>query len=317
MIYIGLLVFVAIIFGLALLVGAALIKLGSDRDERFNGWAIVVISTIVFLLFTVGLTIGSSFKQVGAGHVGLVYTFGDITGQREAGFNLIAPWQGFKVVSVQTQKIRPETVCRDKGTGIETPDCLEAFSQENQDVFVVATVNLHVSPDDVQALYIQYGADYIDKLLRPRLHQLFKEEVVKYPTEEVALNRQQIRVNVLRTLTAELAPFSIVVEDLLLDNVDFNQLFKDAIAQKQIASQEALKQQELVLASQFKADQAIEEARGQAEANTILAASLQVNGNFVLQFEAIKRLAPNIKIILIPNDGGIIPVLGADLLGAP
>ncbi len=306
MIYIGLVLFLAAVLGIGLLV----VLVGSTTNEErfvFSG----VLTLVVGVIF-VALTLGASIRTVDAGHVGLVYTFGDITGQREAGLQMIMPWQGFKVVTIQTQKIRPETTCNDG----KVEQCLEAFSKETQDVFIIPTINLSVSPDNVQQLFTEVGPDYINKLVRPRLHQIFKDETVLFDSVDIAPNREVIRERVRSRLIAELAPFSITVEDLLLDNVDFRQVFKDAIEAKQVAEQEAQKQIELIRASQAKADQAIEEARGQATANTILAESLEKNGNFVLQFEAIKKLAPNVRIIIVPNDGGIIPVLGESLLGA-
>ena len=63
----------------------------------------------------------------------------------------------------------------------------------------------------------------------------------------------------------------------------------------------------------IKADQDIAKAAGEAEANTLLAASLK-DGNFVLQFKAIEALAPNIKVLLLDANNGLIPILGESLL---
>lgn len=273
--------------------------------------AVTIVSYLVFVVFVATLTLGASIKQVPAGHVGLVYTFGDITGQRDAGLQIIAPWQGFKTTSIQTQKIRPETTCGN--AAIE--ECLEAFSEETQNVFIRPTINLSVSPTAVQELFTAVGPDYIDKLVRPRLHQIFKDETVKYVSVEIAPSREGIRKAVRTRLIEELAGFSITVEDLLIDNISFNPAFEDAIEAKQNASQEALKEAELVEAARQRALQKVEEATGEANANTILAQSLREQGNFILQFRAIEALADNVRIILLPEDSGLIPILGESLLG--
>ena len=310
MIYIGIVIFLAVVLAVGWIV-ISLLPGEVDGDKTPRG------AFYVLLLFVVGgmlaaITFGSSIKTVGAGHVGLVYTFGDITGQREAGLQFIFPWQGFKVTTIQTQKIRPETTCNDG----QVEQCLEAFSAETQDVFIIPTVNLSVSPDNIQQLFTEVGPDYIDKLVRPRLHQIFKDETVLFESVEIAPNREVIRARVRARLITELAPFSITVEDLLLDNVDFRQVFKDAIEDKQVAEQEAQKQIELIRAARAEADQVIERARGEAEANRVLAESLRENGNFILQFRAIEKLAPNVRIMLLDSNSGIIPILGESLFGS-
>ncbi len=115
-------------------------------------------------------------------------------------------------------------------------------------------------------------------------------------------------------LRTELTPFSIEINDLLIDNIEFNAEFKAAIEQKQIATQDALREQERVLQRQFEAEQLVETAKGEAEsirvraegqaaANRLLAESLTPA---VIQFEALQRLGDNIQIALIPAGQGII-----------
>jgi regulator of protease activity HflC (stomatin/prohibitin superfamily) len=274
-----------------------------------GGAAWFVLGFVVYFLFMVAFTAGSSIRTVPAGHVGLVYTFNDITGQRSAGINLILPWQGFKTVTVQTQKIVPEGTCSNG-----TENCLGAFSQETQDVFVVAAINLHVDPDDIQNLFRNVGPDYINKLVLIRLDQIFKDETVKFVSTDIAPNRETIRTAVRERLREELADFSIVVEDLLIIDLDFPQGFKDAIEAKQQAEQEAQRQEELIRSAEAQAAQAVAIAQGEADANTILAESLEKQGNFILQFRAIEALADNVTIMLLPTENGLIPVLGESLL---
>jgi regulator of protease activity HflC (stomatin/prohibitin superfamily) len=309
MIYIGLMLFLV-----ALLVvaggGGLLVGKMSRGETKEGAYGVAVIAIIGVPLIMVALTLGASIRQVKAGEVGMVYQFGDIVGQRDAGINLIAPWQGFKTTSIQTQKIRPETSC--DGGAIE--ECLEAFSEETQNVFIRPTINLSVSPDAVQELFRNVGPNYIDKLVRPRLHQIFKDETVKFTSVDIAPSREVIRAAVRDRLISELAGFSITVEDLLVDNISFSSTFEDAIEAKQVASQEAQRQAELVVAAKQQALQAIKKAEGEAGANEVLAASLRENGNFILQFRAIEALADDVKIIMLPTDSGIIPILGESFL---
>lgn len=268
--------------------------------ERFRGSIIMGAAAGLFVLWAGLHTAFASIKPIEAGHVGVVYQFGEIVGQKAEGLQFIAPWQELRTESVQVQ--------RHKFTDIN------AFSAETQDVFVIATVNYSVSASAVQKLYREVGRNWFDVLIEPRVLNFFKEETVKYETVDVGPNREAIRTAVQKRLSDELAPFSIQVNDLLIDNIDFRPEFKQAIEQKQIATQDALREQEKVKQKQFEAEQAVETAKGeanatrerangQADANKALAASLTPE---VIQFQAIQKLGDNIQIALIPSGQGVI-----------
>ncbi|MEO6043286.1 MAG: prohibitin family protein [Tepidiformaceae bacterium] len=268
--------------------------------ERLRATIIMVAVSVVFILWVGLTTLAASLKTVEAGNVMVVYQFGEIVGQKSEGLQFILPWQTTKTQSVQVQRFKFENV--------------SGFSQETQDVYITATINYSVSPGAVQNLYRTVGENWFDRLIEPRLVNFLKEETVKYPGVEIAPNREKIRQIVRDKLTAELAPFSITVTDLLLDNIDFSNDFKKSIEGKQIATQDALRAQEKVKQSQFEAQQQIETAKGDAEstkvraegqaaANKALAASLTPE---VIQFQAIQKLGDKIQIALIPSGQGVI-----------
>ncbi|GMV86693.1 MAG: hypothetical protein AMXMBFR80_25480 [Dehalococcoidia bacterium] len=268
--------------------------------ERFRGSLVMGAGVAIFVLWAGLHTALASIKPIEAGHVGVVYQFGEIVGQKPEGLQFIAPWQEIRTESIQVQRHRFENVT--------------AFSKETQDVFVVATVNYSVSASDVQDLYRTVGRNWFDRLIEPRVNNFFKEETVKYSTVDVGPNREAIRSAVRERLRSELAPYSIDINDLLIDNIEFNAEFKAAIEQKQIATQDALREQERVLQRQFEAEQLVETAKGEAEsirvraegqaaANRLLAESLTPE---VIQFEALQRLGDNVQIALIPSGQGVI-----------
>ena len=278
-----------------------------DRT-RLAGVALRVAAVVLGVLWIGLATLASSVHQVDAGHVGVVRTFGDITDQTGAGLVVTWPFQTLEEASVRVERY-------------DVTD-IEAFSKETQDVFARVTVNYQVSPRAIQTLYTDVGSEYIDTLLRPRLINFFKETTVTYNTVDIAPNREEIRRTVQERLTTDLEPFSIDIVDLLVENIDFRQEFKTSIEQKQVATQEALRQQQLIEASKAGAQQKIETARGdaesvriaaeaQAQANRLLAESLTPE---VIQFQALQKLSDNVQIALLPAGQGII-IDPATLLG--
>ena len=284
--------------GAVFLVGrAARSGANPGSPERFRGMIAMVAAGALFILW-VGLhTAFASVKPIEAGHVGVVYQFGDIVGQKKEGLQFIAPWQEIRKESVQVQRHRFDNIT--------------AFSAETQDVFVIATVNYSVSPSAVQKLYREVGRNWFDILIEPRVLNFFKEETVKYETVDVGPERETIRNAVQSRLASELAPYSIQVNALLIDNIDFSPEFKQAIEQKQFEAEQAVE------TAKGEANAIRERANGQADANKALAASLTPE---VIQFQALEKLSDNIQIALIPSGQGIIldpTTLLGGLTGAP
>ncbi|MEA2660288.1 MAG: prohibitin 2 [Candidatus Binatota bacterium] len=260
---------------------------------RIIKWSVIVI-VLLLLLVT------KPFVIVRAGEVGVIYSFGSIIGQVEEGFHLLAPWQFVTHTNIRVQRAVLER--------------LQSFSQETQDVFVRASLNYQVSPKAVQNLFRTVGPDYYHVLIEPRVAQNFKDETVKYRSVEIAPNRESIRQSVRTKLEKELSPYSIHIVDLLLDNVDFSPEFKRSIENKQIATQKALEEEQLVAAERFKAQQRVETEKGEGEAklaraekealaNQKLSASLTP---LLVQQSMIDKLAPKIQLMVVPQGQNFI-----------
>ena len=197
----------------------------------------------VFLLATVFF----SFAQVNTGHVGVVRTFGRISGQINPGISLIAPWQSYDSVNVQVQK--------------QTFNDLAAFSSETQSVKITTTVNYSVQPEDARSLIARVGTDWFDRLVPNNLNQAFKDEAVKFTAVDIAPNREVIRSAVLKALRDRLSPYSIRVNDLNIDNIEFSPQFEAAIEAKQEATQAALRAKAQVQQAQFEAQSRVARPR--------------------------------------------------------
>ena len=307
--YIGSMVGATLVCGLIFIIGYFLLKHSVDEkddDGKVVGSILLILASVGFVLW-VGLHTGfASFRQVEAGHIGVVYEFGAIKTQIPEGVNWIAPWRNVKTANIQVQRHLFEN--------------LESFSLETQDVFVKASLNIKVSPGTIQDLYRTVGPNWFKVLVEARVAQNFKDETVKYRSVDIAPNRETIRQSVRERLEKELSSYSIEVVDLLLDNIDFSSEFKASIEAKQIATQKALEEEQRVKVSQFQANQRIEQARGegsailavaekQAEANKKLSESLTPE---LIQYALIQKLGDNIEVILLPSDQPFI--LGEGIL---
>jgi regulator of protease activity HflC (stomatin/prohibitin superfamily) len=284
----------AIVGGISLLVWLFGDKAPEGSDEispkAWGGIATVTIGVIWLVM-----TLFMSATQISAGHVGVKYQFGKIVGTVPSGLHVVAPW--INVVSANTQ------------VQSHTFDNLTSFSKETQDVNVTATLNYSVNPSDVKNLYTTVGSDWFDKLVATRVNQFFKDETVKFTAVEIAPHRDQIRKDVRSVLRSALAPYSVNVEDLLIDNISFSPAFTNAIQDKQIATQQALAAQNRVATAKYKAQQIIEQAQGQAKANLLKRQTLTP---LLVEQNAIDKLNPNVSVIVVPSGANfILPGLAA------
>jgi regulator of protease activity HflC (stomatin/prohibitin superfamily) len=286
---------VLIVAAIAVANGLAMRRAGK-RDEGviWIGGALLGVLVVV-----AGWGAFRSFHSVDAGHVLVVRQFGEIVGQRGDGFQTIAPWQTAEEVSTQVES-RPFQM--DDRTQISTLEGAvrtgPAISEETQPVYAVVTLNYRVSDQAVQRLFTEVGSNFFDKVVAPRVFQVFKNETVKFKSVEVAPSREQIRQEVQLELDRQLEDFSIDVVDFLINDLEFPEAFTEAIERKQVATQDALAAQQKVAQSKAEAQQEIERARGQAQAQRLRANALTDRN---LKFEALQIFKANPpQIVFLP-----------------
>lgn len=280
-------IILTILLGIAFIVSVIVWRKSSplppgSTDEfpaKGAGLAFAIILAVVWGV----LTFAFAATQIGAGHIGVKYVFGKITGTVDPGFHFVQPWAD--VVSANTQ------------VQSHTFPALTSFSRETQNVNVIATLNYNVSPGDVKNLYTTVGPDWFNKLVETRVNQFFKDETVKFKAVNIAPNRDRIRRDVRARLKLALTPYSVNVVDLLIDNITFSQAFTTAIEDKQIATQQAQAAQNRVATARYQAEQLIATAKGQAKAQQLRRQTLTP---LLVEQNAIDKLNPNVQVIMVP-----------------
>jgi regulator of protease activity HflC (stomatin/prohibitin superfamily) len=272
-----------------------------------HGWALPLSTVVVLLLaFNILFAGWNSTYQVPAGHVGIIYRFGAIVGQTGEGLQFVPPWETVVPASTQEQSRYYKQ--------------LDSFSKETQNVYVAATVNFHVSPGKIQELYRTVGSNYAKILIDPRVYQDFKDATVQYSSVDIAPHRDDIRRSVRQRITDELKAHSIIVDDVLLQNIRFDRQFEASIENKQVQSQNALAAAEQVKVKHQEALQKIETAKGDAAA-ALIKAQKEAQANDVLtksitpqliKYLTVQKLAPDVRVMMVPAGNQFI--LGSDLL---
>jgi prohibitin 2 len=301
----------AVAFAVAFVYGRAEQTLGRESgnaDRVRRGRLITQGGSVLFAILVIGLVLIRAIHFVDAGHVGIVKQFGDIVGREDSGAVWIAPWRSIDEVSVQIQS---ETFVMDSrrqaGTG-------SAVSRDSQAIYATVTLNYQLDPANIEQLYRETGGHYRERLIAPRVPQVFKSVTARYRAINFAANRERIRRQTQQLLDGQLEQDSIHVTDFLIEDIGFTDEFARAIEETQVARQRAEREKARVEIARQRAQQAIERARGdaesnlirtraQADANRLLAASLSAK---VIQFKAIEKLNPQLRTAILPSGSNFL-----------
>ncbi len=263
------------------------------QKPQTDSWKIAALVVGVVLFFVVLIGGTAAIRTVPVGHVGIVTSFGSVTGQTlEPGMHLVFPWHAVTVLDTRIQNYTTKTEC---------------FSKDLQLLQVQLNIMTSLPKSRAQSVFTTVGPDYANQVV-PRVFEILKQEVSKYTAELVIENREIIRSDVLaacRTRLAELVEF----QDVVLTNVDFSDAYERAIESKQVAQQESLKARYELEKAKIEAEKAVATAEGEAESIRIKGEALK-NSPGMAQLEAIRKwngVAPT--HVFLSGDDSNVPVV--------
>lgn len=226
-------------------------------------YIVLGVSTLVGIILLLAFW---PFVSVPAGFRGVVVVFGQVNPvPLTEGFHVINPLAHVVDIDTRLQKVEA------KG---------EAASKDLQSVHTTLAINYTLSPDSVAALYREVGLDYAIKVIDPIVQDRFKAATAQYTADSLIAHREEVRQKVRSSVieaVAERAP-AINVQDVLITNFDFSPQFNQAIEQKQVAEQQALKAERDLQRIKVEAEQRIVQSKAEAEAIRIQAQAITQQG---------------------------------------
>lgn len=240
---------------------------GEPNVGKIIGHAVLGLILLITLFGTVG--------SVGAGERGVKTRFSAVTGKvLGEGLYFKAPFiEDVIIIDVKNQKEEAEAT---------------AASSDLQTVNSKIALNYSIQHDAVAKLYQDIGVDYNVRLIDPAIQESVKATTAKFTAEELITKREDVKQQIQAMLTTRLAPNGIVVENFSIINFDFSKSFNEAIEAKVTAEQNALASKNKLAQVQYEAQQAIEEAKGKAEALRVESAAINSNPS-IIQLRAIEK----------------------------
>mmetsp|Transcript_22470 Transcript_22470/g.27700 ORF Transcript_22470/g.27700 Transcript_22470/m.27700 type:complete len:286 (+) Transcript_22470:182-1039(+) len=157
-------------------------------------------------------------------------------------------------------------------------------------------------------LYKELGIDYDERVLPSIGNEVLKSVVAQYNAEELLSKRGEVSERIKKELTKRAVHFHITLDDVAITHLTFGREFMKAIESKQVASQEAERQQWVVKRAEQERIAVVTRAEGEAEAAGIITKAMEETGNAIVEVRRIDaakeiaaKLAGSRNIVYLPN----------------
>ena len=160
-------------------------------------------------------------------------------------------------------------------------------------------------------IYKRLGVDFDDRVLPSLGNEVLKSVVAQYNAEELLSKRATISQQIRHDIVRRAAQFHLILDDVSITHLTFGKEFARAIENKQVAQQEAERQQWVVQKADQVRKAAVIRAEGEAEAATLISEAIGKSGNGIIELRRIDTAKEVAKIVsnsrnvtYIPGGGG-------------
>lgn len=267
-------------------------------DIKFpkGGIFFIVIAVVAIIL------ISKSAVTIGSGERGVLYKWigGVVTDEAplDEGFNLVMPWNKVFKYNVRQQELFEKKMAVLSSNGLE--------------IQLDASVLYQATTETVALLHQTRGENYLQSVIIPAIRSATRSVVGRYTPEQLySTKRDAIQTEIYEETKIILEPQYIQLNAVLVRDVTLPPTIKEAIERKLKQEQESLEYEFRLVTAEKEAQKQIIEAKGKADANKILSASLT---DKILQdkgIEATIKLAqsPNSKVIVIGSGKNGLPII--------
>lgn len=263
----------------------------------------VAVVCIVFAFAFIG---GSCIYTQDTGEVCVIRNLGgSLAGSTsEAGFHVKAPWQDVITYDVRNNLINfyGDTDYKVDGGSYEGKQ-VSINDKSGASANVDIQVNYSLNPDSALNLYSEYGTQesFVEKYISNDVRAVTREVSGKFDTVTMLTDRSQFTKAIQDALTKKWNKIGLTVEQVSVQDVRYPESITDSYSQAQaaeVAKQKAQNEQET---AKVQAETKKIEAQGEADANAVLAQSLN---DQVLQqhyIDTLKDVGKEGNLVVVPN----------------
>jgi prohibitin 1 len=160
-------------------------------------------------------------------------------------------------------------------------------TQDLQTVSISLRVLARPVEERLPDIFDKLGVNFIDRILPSIANEVLKAAVAKYKAEDLLSKRAAISTEIKYELERRANTFGLDVVDVAITHLTFGKEFSNAIEAKQVAQQEAERQQWVVEKADKEREAAVIRAEGEAEAAQIVNAALAESGPGLIEVRRI------------------------------
>ncbi len=258
------------------------------------------------------LIIAGCVSTIPAGHTGVLVTFGKVENKiLSEGVNFKLPYQQVIKIDNRVQK---------------NTFTLEAFSSDIQQTNVTGSVNFTIDKNQSQFLYQTVGVNYYDTVIYPRILENVKLVFSVYSAEGLIEMRTKLSEEVEAYMNEDMSKYGIKIIDVNIENIDFTDIFTDAVEAKQVAQQNKLttqtEQESMIIIAEAEAKKKVIDAQAASETAKIEAdakayavkvqAEAEAEANSLISESLTKELIDYTKITQWDGELPGVQVTGGD-----
>ena len=165
--------------------------------------------------------------------------------------------------------------------------------------------------EELPLLYRELGTDFDERVLPSIGNEVLKSVVAQYNAEELLSKREEVSSRIKLEMIKRARAFHLTLDDVAITHLTFGREFMKAIEAKQVASQEAERQQWVVKKAEQERQAVVTRAEGEAEAALIITQAMEKTGSAIIEVRRIDaakeiagKLANSRNIVYLPNTGG-------------
>jgi regulator of protease activity HflC (stomatin/prohibitin superfamily) len=259
---------------------------------------------IIIGVFVLIVLLVKSAVTIDSGEAGVLFeTFGDGVVVDEPpmgeGFHIVAPWNKVFVYEVRQQELFEK---------------MKVLSSNGLEIQIDASAWYEPVYDELGHLHQSLGQNYLQRVIQPAIRSAARSVVGRYTPEQLySSKRDAIQDEIYEETKKILEKQYVQLNEVLVRDVTLPNTIKEAIERKLRQEQESLEYEFRLVTAAKEAEKVIIEAKGKAESNRILSASLT---DKILQDKGIDATiklseSPNSKVIVIgAGDSGLPIILG-------
>jgi len=311
----------------AFIIVLGILIMRASRKQSTKGMTSLMVGVLAFAIVISTVSAGIVFVEPNQrGVVTSPYSFRAPNGYLETalqpGLRWIVPGEIVRMYTISRQTYTMSAAVSEGQ--LSGDDSIRARTKDGQEVFIDASVIFQVNPEKVIPLHIDWQNRYQDELVRPTTRGIIRDVASQYGIEEiVSSQRASLEILITSTLEEKFTENNLVLVDFVLRDIHFSEEYAVAVEQKQIAEQQAQQAKFVVESKKQEAEQARQVAKGLADA-AVIAAQGQADSRLIqaqaeatalelindaiqgkpelLTYQYISKLAPEIDVMLLPND---------------